>query len=99
MGKGLQTPLQEGSEGVTMPISLGPDRTTLLSSWPEERKAVCLQNGPVRALSLSEENFVLPVLFLILFPPQVGSPFFFFCFLGPYLWHMEVARLGVELEL
>ena len=25
--------------------------------------------------------------------------FFFFGFLGPYLWHMEVPRLGVELEL
>ena len=27
-------------------------------------------------------------------------PFFFFpCFLGPHLWHMEVPRLGVNLEL
>ena len=25
--------------------------------------------------------------------------FFFFSFLGPHLWHMEVPRLGVELEL
>ena len=29
--------------------------------------------------------------------------FFFFClsfvFLGPYLWHMEVPRLGVQLKL
>ena len=25
--------------------------------------------------------------------------FFFFCFLGPYLWHMKVPRLGVKLEL
>ena len=25
--------------------------------------------------------------------------FFFFVFLGPYLRHMEVSRLGVELEL
>ena len=25
--------------------------------------------------------------------------FFFFVFLGPHLWHMEVLRLGVELEL
>uniref|UniRef100_A0A8D1DAL5 Uncharacterized protein n=1 Tax=Sus scrofa TaxID=9823 RepID=A0A8D1DAL5_PIG len=25
--------------------------------------------------------------------------FFFFCFLGPLLWHMEVPRLGVESEL
>ena len=24
--------------------------------------------------------------------------FFFFCFLGPCLWHMETPRLGVELE-
>ena len=26
-------------------------------------------------------------------------PFFFFCFLGPHLQHMEVPRLGVESEL
>ena len=26
-------------------------------------------------------------------------PFYFFVFLGPYLWHMEVSRLGVESEL
>ena len=25
--------------------------------------------------------------------------FFFFCFLGPHLWHMEVLKLGVEWEL
>ena len=25
--------------------------------------------------------------------------FYFFVFLGPHLWHMEVPRLGVELEL
>ena len=25
--------------------------------------------------------------------------FFFFCFLGPLPWHMQVPRLGVELEL
>ena len=25
--------------------------------------------------------------------------FFFFCFLGPHSWHMEVTRLGVESEL
>jgi len=25
--------------------------------------------------------------------------FFFFVFLGPHSWHMEVPRLGVELEL
>ena len=28
-----------------------------------------------------------------------ASFFFFFCFLGPHPWHMEVPRLGVELEL
>ena len=25
--------------------------------------------------------------------------FYFFCFLGPHLWHVEVPRLGIELEL
>ena len=29
-------------------------------------------------------------------PPPL---FLFFCFLGPYLRHMEVSRLGVKLEL
>ena len=28
-----------------------------------------------------------------------NSPFFFFCFSGPHLQHMEVPRLGVNLEL
>ena len=28
-----------------------------------------------------------------------SSPFLNFFFLGPYLWHMEVPRLGVESEL
>ena len=36
-------------------------------------------------------------------PPQISlshrSFFFFFCFLGPHSWHVEVPRLGVELEL
>ena len=25
--------------------------------------------------------------------------FLFFCFLGPHVWHVEVPRLGVKLEL
>ena len=25
--------------------------------------------------------------------------FFAFCFLGPYMWHMEIARVAVESEL
>ena len=28
-----------------------------------------------------------------------GVSFFFFSFLGLHLWHMQVSRLGVELEL
>ena len=43
----------------------------------------------------------LPPFFLSLslsLPPT--SPFFLsFCFLAPHLWHMDVPRLGVELEL
>ena len=27
----------------------------------------------------------------------IGFHFLLFCFLGPYLWHMEVPRLGVEI--
>ena len=26
-------------------------------------------------------------------------PFFFFCFLGPHSWHMEVPKLGAQSEL
>ena len=29
----------------------------------------------------------------------IPGNFFFFCFLGLYLWHMEVPRLGAESEL
>ena len=63
MGKGPQTSLQEGSEGVITSISLHPGRTTLPLSWAEERKAICLKDGLIRVLPLSEENFWLPVLF------------------------------------
>ena len=30
---------------------------------------------------------------------RLWTPFFDFCFLGPHLLHMEVPRLGAELEL
>ena len=30
---------------------------------------------------------------------RVSFFFFFFDFLGPYLWHMEVPRLGVKSDL
>ena len=44
---------------------------------------------------------------LVLLPPSPtqnlqasgGFLFFFFVFLGPHLWHMEVPRLGVQWEL
>lgn len=63
MGKGPQTSLREGSEGVITSISLHPGRTTLPLSWAEEREVICLKDGPIRVLSLSEENFWLSVLF------------------------------------
>lgn len=75
MGKGPQTTLQEGSEGVITSISLHPGRTTLPLSWAEERKAICLKDGPTRVLPLSEENFWPPVLFLFLLPAAAGSSF------------------------
>ena len=31
--------------------------------------------------------------------PSLQNIFFFLAFLGSHLWHMEVPRLGVELEL
>ena len=39
----------------------------------------------------------LPTVQCFTFP--VRLIFFFFCFLGPKLWHTEVPRLGVKLEL
>ena len=39
----------------------------------------------------------LPFCFCLFVLGLVG--FFFFVFLGPHLWHMEVPRLGVESEL
>ena len=51
----------------------------------------------VSFFQLLHKNCLVAVLTLLKF-------FFFFffltvCFLGPHLWHMEVPRLGVELEL
>ena len=36
---------------------------------------------------------------IALFPSFLPSFLSFLCFLGPHPWHMEVPRLGVELEL
>ena len=49
-------------------------------------------------------NFPLPDLnytgtLFSSFLPSFLPSFISFVFLGPYLWHMEVPRLGVELEL
>ena len=41
----------------------------------------------------------LPVPTLSLSVTMYDPPPLFFVFLGPHLWHMEVPRLGVELEL
>ena len=42
------------------------------------------------------EGIVLRLVFFLIF---FYFYFFSFCFLGPYLWHMEITRLGVRLEL
>ena len=42
--------------------------------------------------------FYIIILLLLILSPFLPS-FFFFCFLGPILWHIEVPRLGVESEL
>ena len=49
----------------------------------------CLKNQPLCPF------FSLPSLHTLVFVCLSFS----FCFLGPHLWHMEVLRLGVELEL
>ena len=49
-----------------------------------------LLQGPLPSLSVDVFSFSLP--------PSLPS-FLFFCFLGPHSQHMEVPRLGVELEL
>ena len=47
-----------------------------------------------------EMNHLLHYAALILFWIVDFLSFsFFFCFSGPYLWHMQVPRLGVESEL
>ena len=48
------------------------------------QKLVWLHLGPTQKI---EDNL------------SVSRSYFFFFFLGPYLWHMEVPRLGVKLEL
>ena len=37
--------------------------------------------------------------YIVTFGLERTLPFFFFFFLGPHLWHMEVPRLGVKSEL
>ena len=44
----------------------------------------------------SISNSFFSTLLLLCYPPAL---FFFFCFLGPHPWHMEVPRLGVKPEL
>ena len=44
---------------------------------------------------LPEASIALDLHFHIVWPLFL----FFFFFLGPHMWHMEVPRLGVELEL
>ena len=57
----------------------------------QERPAIKPESSWLLARFVSGEpqQKLLLLIFLILI----------FCFLGPYLWHMEVPRLGVKLEL
>ena len=57
-----------------------------------------------RTLLKHEKLFTYPLQYLWLqvnyYPDYYDiSLFAFFVFLGPHVWHMEVLRLGVELEL
>ena len=59
-------------------------------------------NTGVRQLSFPNSTAKLSILYLILWSvfhqDKLRTPFFFF-FFWPHPWHMEVPRLGVELEL
>ena len=46
------------------------------------------------------QKYHIPVFELYcLYISTIGFLFFIFVFSGPHLWHMEVPRLGSELEL
>ena len=62
--------------------------------WGRDIKVTILSDSHHHPLCCSfpgHVSFVLKFIFL--------SLFFFFGFLGPHPWHMEIPRLGVELEL
>ena len=48
--------------------------------------------------SMSEHLMIIYVSIFII-NMHLTFLFFVFCFLGPHPWHMEVPRLGVQLEL
>ena len=54
-----------------------------LNSWDMEKGSL--------KLNRKINNFIIIIIIIIFF--------FFFCFLGLHSWHMDVPKLGVELEL
>ena len=63
-------------------------------------KTLAIDEGTNKELSLY--LFMTAVLYFLQFPrsnPLVFFVFVFFCFLGLHPWHMELPRLGAELEL
>ena len=53
--------------------------------------SVCHGCGPKKKVQLWNQRVHAFILFFFFF--------FFLAFIGPYVWHMEVLRLGVQLEL
>ena len=71
------------AEYLTLWVAWSPGR--VLGWWALERRWVRTISHPVPNLPRTTPPFFFLSLFLV--------------FLGPCLWHMEVPRLGVELEL
>ena len=84
---------------ITLPRVTSGQRQGLHSPHKAEQAVLCLSDitrvpcSPLLPLAVFREpKFSIPRTLAILF-------FFFFVFLGPHLWPMEVPRLRVELEL
>ena len=59
-----------------------------------------LRNLKKKAIGGERQKSLVFSIYLRVSLKKLGAEiFFFFCFLGPHLQHVEVPRLGVELEL
>ena len=79
-----------------------PGNFRKLPAWPKNKnKIIEFLNSNCHCFALSKiQHFYKIIGFLhLIFCLISPLTFFSFVFLGPYLWHMEVPRLGVQLEL